>query len=179
MQPRGLACEALSKMPDCWCWFSHRTYLGLEPCFWEQNWRVLILWPSLQKMYTIYITVELTFHKYIHLAPIYAEGTGPREWAWNVESECVCQKPHQPPPCVQGEWTQEARVRFWLCLQLAVTLKKVFELSGSLFPFLGSRRGTHTLQEPSSPSTILPSYFPPDLGSRSELPPCCEEVKRL
>lgn len=38
--------------------------------------KVLILWPSLQKIYTICTAVELIFHKYIPLALIYKLGNG-------------------------------------------------------------------------------------------------------
>lgn len=86
---------------------------------------------------------------------------------------------HQPLPHVQEEvdMGQEARFKSWLCLQLAVTLNKASDLSGSLFPPLGSKRGFHALQGPCSPSIILPSQFPPDLESRSELPGCSEEAR--
>lgn len=57
---------------------------------------------------------------------------------------------HQPLP----KFRKEVRFRFWLCLQLAVTLHKTFDLSGVLFPTLGR---IHVLQGPSSLSTILPS----------------------
>ena len=44
------------------------------------------------------------------------------------------------------EWTQEAKFKFWLCFQPAVTLNKAFDLSGLLFPLLQSQKGLHALQ---------------------------------
>lgn len=72
-----------------------------------------------------------------------AGGTGCRESDMEKQNVHVGRDtatPATPSHVCKKVWTQEARFKFWLCLQLLVTLNTAFDLPGPLSPSPGSKR---------------------------------------